>query len=268
MTTTSLRVAAGQAAAAPGDLDANVRTTARLAALAGDQGVRVLVLPEAFLTGYEPAVFGGDLPGPADLTGPRLDPVREQARRTDLTVVVGTALDRGARRTLSTVVVRPDGEVVVAYDKQHVDLDERAWFEPGDHGASVLVDGVELGLSTCYDGCFPEHARAASDAGALGYLCSAAYFPGGAHRRDLYYAARALDNGFYVVLSGLTGRCGDSSFIGGSAVYDPEGRPLARLGEEEGLAVAELDPGLVLATRERHRMHHDHRGDLGTRVRV
>ena len=45
----------------------------------------------------------------------------------------------------------------------------------------------------------------------------------------------------YVVFSGLTGRCGDFEFIGGSAVYDPEGRPLARLGDEEGLAIAELD---------------------------
>ena len=87
--TTALRVAAGQAAAAPGDLDANLRTTARLAALAGDQGVRVLVLPEAFLTGYDAAVFAGSLPGRADLTGPRLDPVREQVLRTGVTVVVG-----------------------------------------------------------------------------------------------------------------------------------------------------------------------------------
>lgn len=268
MTTSALRVAAGQAAAVAGDLDANVRTAARLAGLAGDQGVRVLVLPEAFLTGYDAAVFAGGLPGPADLTGPRLDPLREQARRTDLTVVVGTALDRGDRRTLSSVVVRPDGEVSMPYDKQHVDLPEREWFEAGDHGAAVVVDGVDLGLSICYDGCFPEHARAASDAGALGYLCSVAYFPGGGHRRDLYYAARALENGFYVVLSGLTGRCGASSFIGGSAVYDPEGRPLATLGEEEGLAIAEVEPELVVATRERHRMHHDHRDHLGARVRV
>jgi predicted amidohydrolase len=72
----------------------------------------------------------------------------------------------------------------------------------------------------------------------------------------------------YVVFSGLTGPCGEMSFIGGSAVYDPEGRPLARLGEEEGLAVAEIDPDLVAATRSRHTMLHDHRAGLGTRLRV
>ncbi|WP_244929863.1 carbon-nitrogen hydrolase family protein [Nocardioides sp. W7] len=259
-------VAAGQAAAEAGDLAANVATAVRLTALAGSQDVELLVLPEAFLTGYDAAVFAGSLPGPADLAGPLLDPLREAAAAAGTTVVLSTALDRGERRTLSSVVVRPDGRTDAPYDKQHLDGAENDHFTPGDHGASIVVGGHELGLSICYDGSFPEHARAAADDGAVGYLNSMAYFPGGAHRRDLYYAARALDNGFYVVVSGLTGRCGSSSFIGGSAVYDPEGRPLARLGEEEGLAVAELDPALVAATRARHTMHHDHRPFLGQRV--
>ncbi|MBC9733731.1 carbon-nitrogen hydrolase family protein [Nocardioides marmotae] len=263
-----LRVAAGQAAAVAGDLLANVATAARLAREAGDRGVRLLVLPEAFLTGYDAAAFDGELPTPARLAGAELDPLREASRAAGLVVVAGTALQRSDRRTLSSVVVRPDGEVAVPYDKQHLDPGERPWFTAGDHGCSITVEGVELGLSICYDGCFPEHARAAAADGALGYLSSAAYVPGGEHRRDLYYAARAVENSFYVVFSGLTGRCGASAFCGGSAVYDPEGRPLDRLDEEEGLAVADLDPGLVAATRERHAMHHDHRPSLGPRVRA
>lgn len=43
----------------------------------------------------------------------------------------------------------------------------------GDHGASVTAldesgDGVELGLSICYDGCFPEPTRVAALDGAVG----------------------------------------------------------------------------------------------------
>lgn len=260
-------VAAGQAAAVAGDLAANIATAVRLTELAGSQDVRLLVLPEAFLTGYDAAVFAGPLPTPADLSGPVLDPLRAVTAATGVTVVASTALDRGDRRTLASVVVRPDGGTTAPYDKQFLDGAEKDHFTPGDHGASITVDGHELGLSICYDGCFPEHARAAAADGAVGYLSSMAYFPGGAHRRDLYYAARALENGFFVVVAGLTGRCGDSSFIGGSAVYDPEGRPLARLGEEEGLAVADLDPALVATTRARHTMHVDHRASLGERVR-
>ena len=45
------------------------------------------------------------------------------------------------------------------------------------------------------------------------------------------------------------------------------GRPLARLGEEEGLAIAEIDTAVVAQTRAAHRMVHDHRSSLGPRVR-
>ena len=261
-------VAAGQAESVAGDLAANVATAARLTALAADRDVRVLVLPEAFLTGYDAGAFAGPLPDAADLGDAWLDPLREASAEGDVVVVAGTALTRGDARRLSQVVVRPDGSTTAPYDKQFLDGLEKRIFTTGDHGASITVDGLELGLSICYDGCFPEHAQAAALDGAVGYLSSSAYFPGGEHRRDLYYAARALENGMYVVFSGLTGRCGSFEFIGGSAVYDPEGRPLARLDQEEGLAVAEIDLGLVAATRERHPMVHDHRATLGTRVRV
>lgn len=267
-----MRVAAGQAVSVSGDLAANVATAARLTATAADRGVRVLVLPEAFLTGYDVAAFTGPLPSSDDLDGGWdggwLDPLRSAARDGGVVVVAGTALRRGEDRRLSQVVVRPDGSVGAPYDKQFLDGLEKEHFTVGDHGTSITVDGHELGLSICYDGCFPEHAQAAAVDGAVGYLSSSAYFPGGEHRRDLYYAARAVENGMYVVFSGLTGPCGDFSFIGGSAVYDPEGRPLARLGEEEGLAVADLDVALVEATRARHTMVHDHRASLGARVRA
>jgi predicted amidohydrolase len=266
--TRPLRVAAGQAAAVPGDVAANVRTAVRLVQLAAGQEVRLLVLPEAFLTGYDFATFAGPIPSADDLDGAWLEPLRFAAVAGACTVVVSTPLQRGEARRLSSLVVGADGSVSAPYDKQHLDNPEREFFTPGGHGTSITVDGVELGLSICYDGCFPEHARAAADDGAVGYLSSAAYFPGGAHRRDLYYPARALENGMYVVFSGLTGRCGPNTFIGGSAVYDPEGRPVARLEDEEGIAVADLDPGVVAATRATHTMYHDHRSNLGPRVRA
>ena len=260
-----LRVAAGQASSVSGDLAANVRTAARLTSLAASQDVRLVVLPEAFLTGYDVDAFAGPLPDDSELDAPWLDPLRAAAAG-GVTVVVGTALQRGAVRRLSQVVVGPDGSTTAPYDKQHLDGLEKRFFTTGDHGTSIVVEGVELGLSVCYDGCFPEHARAAARDGAIGYLSSAAYFPGGAHRRDLYYAARALENGMYVVLSGLTGSCGAFEFIGGSAIYDPEGRPVARLADEDGLAIAEIDTDVVAQTRATHTMTDDHRVALGDRV--
>lgn len=129
------------------------------------------------------------------------------------------------------------------------------------------MDGWRLGLGICLDVFLPEHARAAALDGASAYLLSAASYVGSEHRRDAASAARALDNGLYVVRSGLTGRCGEASFSGGSSVHDPDGRLLAGLGQEApGVVVADLDAAVVERVRERHGLLEQVRPNLGART--
>ncbi|NUR07454.1 MAG: carbon-nitrogen hydrolase family protein [Nocardioidaceae bacterium] len=264
---TVLRVASAQAESVPGDVAANVATAVSLVTEAADAGARVVVLPELFLTGYDPQVWTHD--HSLALDDERLDPLREVARARSVLVVAGAAVRRALdESTLSLLVVPPDGELGAPYDKQHLFAHEREFFSPGGHGTTVALDGWDLALGVCYDGCFPEHALSAAAGGATAYLCPAAYFVGAEHRRDVYYAARALDNGMYVVFSGLTGRCGAAEFCGGSAVYDPEGRPVERMGTGRGMVVADLHLDVVQRTRKEHPMAEDRLDGLGVRHRV
>nr|MBA3233585.1 carbon-nitrogen hydrolase family protein [Propionibacteriales bacterium] len=137
----------------------------------------------------------------------------------------------------------------------------------GKEGASLASSGWELGLGICYDGCFPEHARAATDAGALVYVCPSAYVIGSEHRRDLYYAARALDNGVYVVVAGLVGACGDLEFSGGTAVYDPQGRAVGLVESGEGMVIATLSRLEIDDARRINPYGRDRVVDLGGRRR-
>lgn len=267
----TLCVAAAQAESVPADLDANVATAVELVRAAAAEAARVLVLPELFLTGYAPATWSlRTAVTPAD---PRLSPLRKAASEHDVVVVAGAAVRRGSGAgpsdpvTLSVLVLDPAGEVAAPYDKQHLFGREREFFAAGDHGATIVVDEWALGLGICYDGCFPEHAAAAARDGARAYLCPSAYFVGSDHRRDLYYAARALDNGIYVVLSDLVGDCGGLAFSGGSAVYDPEGRVVARTGAESpALVVADLDAAEVARVQEMNPIGRDRVDSLGTRT--
>jgi predicted amidohydrolase len=263
-----LRVAAAQAESVSGDVDANVATAVSLVDIAAEQGARVVVLPELFLTGYDPAAWVHD--NSLVLDDDRLGPLTEAARRHSVVVVAGAAVRRALdSSTLSVLVFDTDGGVDAPYDKQHVFSDEREFFSPGDHGATIVVDGWDLALGVCYDGCFPEHAAAAAAGGAAAYLCPSAYYVGSEHRRDLYYAARALDNGIYVVFAGLTGRCGDRDFNGGSAVYDPEGRPVVRAGVESPSVVTwDLDSDEVIRVQDVNPIARDRLDTQGTRARV
>lgn len=261
-----LRVAAVQAESIAGDVKANVASAVEWVGRAASEGASLVVLPELFLCGYDPDTQRAD-PDGCDVTpdDPRLDPLREASAMA--AVLVGAAVRQPDQtRTVSVLSFDSAGVCTVAYSKQHLWDEERTIFVPGAMGASVGIGDWELGLGICYDGCFPEHARAASDVGALAYVCPSAYVVGSEHRRDLYYAARALDNGIYVVFAGLVGRCGALDFSGGTAIYDPQGRAVARVDAGEGFIVADLDPEEIAEARRINPYTRDRLPTLGGRL--
>lgn len=240
----TLTVAAGQFASA-GDVEADIATVVRAIELASDADL--LVMPELFLGGYRlPPIVVGE-------SDPRLRPIEDAAAAAGLVALVGACLDGPTGFTISTLAFGR-GAPERVYDKQNPCGDEGEHVVPGEAGTILDVEGWAVGLSICYDGCFPEHARSLAQAGAEVYAASVAYFTGSAHRRELYYRARALENGMYAVVSGLAGSVAGADFDGGSAVYDPEGRVVAEVGEGEGIAIATLDRPLLKATRAQHPM--------------
>jgi predicted amidohydrolase len=269
-----LTVAAAQAEAVPGDMVGNVATSVRLVRRAAEAGAALLVLPELFLPAYHPPALRDD-PAGTDVAASddgrvddaRLDPLRAAARDGAVVVVVGASVRHtDQRRTCSSLVVDRSGDVTVGYDKQHLcGADEIELFVPGSRGATLVVDGWRFGLGICYDACFPEHGRAAADDGAYGYLCPSGYLTGSVHRRDVYYPARALDNGMYVVFANSVGGPEPWRFNGGAAIYDPEGRPLDRAANEgESVVVATLDAAELLRVRATHSMLVDRLPNQGT----
>lgn len=271
--TDPLTVAAVQAEPVPGGVAGNAATAARLVRQAADAGATVVVLPELFLPAYHPPTLRDEAAGTdvaaydgGRVDDPRLDPLRAAARDRSAVVVIGAAVRHpDGRRTCSSLMVDRSGAVVAGYDKQHLwGPDENELFTPGRRGTTLVVDGWRLGLGICYDGCFPEHGRAAAGDGAHAYLCPSGYLTGSEHRRDLYYAARALDNTMYVVFANAVGGTPPWRFNGGAAVYDPEGRPLGRAADDgEAVIIGRFDPAELAGARSAHTMLVDRLADQG-----
>jgi predicted amidohydrolase len=266
-----ITAAAVQAEPVPGDVAANATAAAALVTEAAGRDARVAVLPELFLPAYHPPALADpstDVSAAADgaVDDPRLAPLSEAARAGGVVVVVGAAVRHpDGRRTCSALIVDRAGAVTSGYDKQHLwGPDENRLFTPGTAGSTLTVDGWRFGLGVCYDGCFPEHGRAAVADGAHGYLCPSGYLAGSEHRRDLYYAARALDNTMYVAFANAVDGADPWRFNGGAAVYDPQGRTLARAADAgEAVVVSALDPAVLTKTRAAHSMLADRRPDQG-----
>ena len=243
-----MRLAVGQAPATS-DVDEAVRAAVVLVDAAAAAGARLLLLSELFLTGYDPATWS--IEQSLDPGSPRLRPLRDAARSTGVSVLVGAAT-RGTDGTLrnSLLLVDVDGSVGVAYDKRQLWVDERSSFVAGDDAVVLDVDGVLVGLGVCYDAGFPEAARAYGRAGVHALLFASAFASGEEqHRYELYHPARALENGCFTAVSNAVGRLGDVDFSGNGLVVDPRGHVVARLGDADEIIVVDVDVDDVVAAR-------------------
>jgi predicted amidohydrolase len=241
-----LRVAGAQAVAEPGEIEQNAATAARLIAQAAEGGAGLVVFPELFLCCYDLGLLRRE-PERCDVSPDdvRIDSVREACRDACVAAVVGASVLDEDGRTISALVLDAEGDVLARYDKRHLDRSERDLFRPGADACAVDVHGWRLAIGICYDGTFPEHARAAALAGAHGYLCPVSHT-----ERSVVHPARARENTMYVALSNHLGEADGRRLCGHSAIWGPNGEVLADAGPtEDGLAIADFDPRALAQAR-------------------
>lgn len=155
------------------------------------------------------------------------------------------------------------GHVMARYDKIHLfDVDlpggeswrESAVYTPGDRAVVADLPSLRLGVSICYDIRFPQLYRAQAHAGALALTAPAAFTrqTGEAHWHVLQ-RARAIENGAFIISAAQAGRHADGrETYGHSIIVAPWGEVLAEAGGQgPEIVVAEIDPALALAARQR-----------------
>lgn len=159
-------------------------------------------------------------------------------------------------------LIGPDGAVLSRYDKIHMyDVDlgngesyrESRLYRPGGEAVVADLPWLRLGLTVCYDVRFSQLYRALAKTGAAMIAVPAAFTQttGEAHWHILL-RARAIETGSFVIAAAQGGRHEDGrDTYGHSLIIDPWGRILAEAGQEPGVIVADIDPSMSRATRER-----------------
>jgi omega-amidase len=260
-----MKIAAAQIACALGDVDANVAKMRGFSARAKEQGVELIVFPEASDTGYSMPVITEHARSWTEGAVPAL---REIAKQLSLTIVAGVSEREGQSVYNSQVFIDPNGEIVASYRKTHLFVlapnDESTCYTPGANFVSVSAAGFNFGLSICYDLRFPEVARALAlehDANVI--LVSSAWpLPRVAHLRALAIA-RAIENQSYLVLANRSGIDAGVTCCGTSAIIDPSGAVLAEAnGDEEELLVADISAETIAAVRNKMPVFAHRRRDL------
>jgi deaminated glutathione amidase len=234
------------------DPAANTAVADRLTRAAAADGAQLIVLPEKW------TAMGSDDQQRAaaePLDGATIRWARSLARELGVDLVAGSILERipGQKKLCNTSVhVDPSGEIKAIYRKLHmfdVEVGGRSYHEsaieqPGEEIVlSQTAQGVELGLSICYDLRFPELYRILAVRGARTIAVPAAFTL--ATTRDhweLLVRARAIENQVFVIAANQVGAHPGGNHSGGrSMIVDPWGVVLAQAPDRESHIVAELD---------------------------
>jgi predicted amidohydrolase len=197
---------------------------------AARQRADLVVLPETltyFGTGLSFAEVAESIPGPSTAY------FGELAAKHNLYIVAG--LVERARPLIHNVAVliAPDGKVAGKYRKVCLPREEvAAGIAPGHEYPVFETRFGKLGMMVCYDGFFPEVARQLSNRGA-----EVIAWPVWGCNPGLA-SARACENHVYVVSSTYEDVSRDWML---SAVWDHDGRTLAKADQWGTVVVAEVD---------------------------
>ncbi|HAT1612621.1 TPA: deaminated glutathione amidase [Raoultella planticola] len=247
-----MRVAAGQFAVTA-DWRVNARTCVALMNQAAGQGVALLVLPEALLArdDSDPDL---SVKSAQEIDGGFLQLLRDESRNNGLTTVLTLHVPSGEGRATNTLVAIRQGEVIAQYQKLHLydafAMQESRLVDAGQQIPPLIdIDGVRVGLMTCYDLRFPELALTLALNGAEVLVLPTAWVKG--PMKEYHWAtllaARALDTTCYIVAAG---ECGTRN-IGQSRIIDPMGTIMAGAGDGPQMITADISTATLRQIRER-----------------
>ncbi len=256
----------------PGQPADNLATAISLAGRLARQDADLVVLPELWPCGFDWGSLAADAAGAAEpLDGPRCAALAACARELGIWLAAGSVPERGDGGLYNTALLFDrDGQLRAWHRKAHLyrPLGETAIFTAGDR-LTVCATGElgVIGLTVCFDGDFPEVARALGGAGAQLIIQPSAYETAARTWWRTLYPAHALSNGQWWVMANQCGTNPSGTLLGESQVITPSGEvlaraPAARDGETPppelltvrvplaaGLAQAEHDSGVLRSLR-------------------
>jgi deaminated glutathione amidase len=227
---------------------------------AANAGATLVVFPEATMCRF--GVPLAPIAEPVD--GPWAAGVRRIAASAGITVIAGMFSPADEGRVTNTLLAAGPGtpnQPDAHYHKIHLydafGFTESRTVAPGREPVVITVDGVGVGLTTCYDIRFPELFTTLARGGAELIVVGASWGagPGKLEQWTLLARARALDSTSYIAAAGQAdpGQPPASTAptgVGGSLVVSPFGEVVASAGAHPQLLVADIDLDRVASARE------------------
>ena len=229
-----------------GDVDRNVSVVQRRLRHLTDRGVRLVVLPEMWSSG-----FANDrLAAFARATPDVLKVLATESKKAGITII-GSLPEQSDAGIYNTAYVVDRGAVCADYRKVHLftPTAEERYFISGDEAVVASTSLGMIGLMICYDLRFPELCRVLALRGAWMIVVMAQWPAVRVSHWDLLLRARAVENQTFVLGANRSGR-DDVVYGGHSRIVSPNGEVLARASKRSGTISAVIDPAVLTQARK------------------
>jgi omega-amidase len=210
--------------------------------------IDLLIFPELTLTGFTMKAdkFTEDLMGASYLFFSSL------AKEKNCAIMYGV-IEKGKRKNFNALVhLNNQGKIISTYRKIHPFSysKENIFYGKGKAVVITNVKGFKTGLSICYDLRFPELYRMYAKE-RVHMIVDIANWPVTRieHWRTLL-KARAIENQCYVIGVNRVGDDPKSHYNGFSSVFDPMGKEIVAVENEEKLIEVEIDKSCVNEIRK------------------
>lgn len=237
-----MKIALAQYQSIKGDIAANVKKHLVFLEESSKHRVDLVVFPELSLSGYEPTL-AKELA--MELTDDRLEPFQVFSNTKNVTVLAGFPGFSSKGTCISLAIFQPH-QPAIRYSKRYLHEDEWPYFVSGDKSPILLVNGIKIGLTICYELSVAEHNALLAQSNIDLYLASVAKTTNGMLTASRTLSSFAQTQGVPVAVVNSVGPADNFVASGGSSAWDQQGSKIMELGQaEEGLML--LDTHHMLA---------------------
>ena len=240
----SLKILSIQMSSVIGDKEANFHKVMDLIHNNIKKGTDIIILPEVWNVGWKPSLFEENA---EDLeTSETIEFLSEMAIVYNTNIIGGSFISKKDGELYNTCpVINRDGELVAIYDKMHLfsyyGCDEGKFVQSGKNPVMIDIDGVNIGLSICYDIRFPEIYRAYRKAGADLLINMAAWPKSRAGHWESLSKARAIENQCFMIALTQSGLIENEEYnLGHSRIIDYNGEVISEIKKEDSAVLTEI----------------------------
>ena len=212
-------------------------------------GVELFIFPEMTLTGF--TMKSEEMS--ETIQGESFRFFSSIAKDKSANIFAGIIERRNIRIYNTLIHVKPDGNLLKLYRKVHPFSysAENEHYDAGAKPAMTKIKKWEVGLTICYDLRFPELYRKYGKKRAH-LIVNIANWPDTriGHWRTLL-KARAIENQCYIAGVNRIGKDPKLNYVGFSSVFDPMGKEIITVDNEEKVIIVELDKNYVNEVREK-----------------